>query len=81
VSWASPFGIGLGFLPRLTGACAAMYFLIATYLGGHFGNGFIWASEGGGWEYPALMIALFLVFTAIGATRFSLDGMMRNVGR
>jgi putative oxidoreductase len=74
-------GIGLGFLTRLAGACAALYFLIATYLGGHFGNGFIWASEGGGWEYPVLMIALFLVFTAIGATRFSLDGMMNSVGR
>jgi putative oxidoreductase len=74
-------GIGLGFLTRLAGACAALYFLIATYLGGHFSNGFIWASEGGGWEYPALMIALFLVFSAIGATRFSLDGMMRSVRR
>lgn len=71
-------GIGLGFLTRLAGACAALYFLIATYLGGHFSNGFIWASEGGGWEYPALMIAIFLVFSAIGATRFSLDGIMRS---
>jgi putative oxidoreductase len=71
-------GIGLGFLTRLAGACAALYFLIATYLGGHFSNGFIWASEGGGWEYPALMIAIFLVFSVIGATRFSLDGMMRS---
>jgi putative oxidoreductase len=74
-------GIGLGFLTRLAGACAALYFLIASYLGGHFSNGFIWASEGGGWEYPALMIALFLVFAAIGATRFSLDGTIRNVVR
>ena len=74
-------GIGLGFLTRLAGACAALYFLIASYLGGHFSNGFIWASEGGGWEYPALMIALFMVFSAIGATRFSLDDTLRSVVR
>ena len=71
-------GIGLGFLTRLAGICAALYFFIATYLGGHFSNGFIWASEGGGWEYPALMIVLFLVFAAIGTTRFSLDGTLRT---
>lgn len=74
-------GIGLGFLTRLAGVCAALYFFIATYLGGHFSNGFIWASEGGGWEYPALMITLFLAFSAIGPTRFSLDGVMRNAAR
>ena len=74
-------GIGLGFLTRLAGFCAALYYFIATYLGGHFSNGFIWASEGGGWEYPALMIALFLLFSVIGASRFSLDAALRRTVR
>ena len=74
-------GIGLGFLTRLAGFCAALYYFIATYLGGHFSNGFIWASEGGGWEYPALMIALFLLFSVIGASRFSLYATLRRTVR
>ncbi len=69
-------GIGLGLLTRLAGVCAALYFLIATIIGGHFFNGFIWASTGGGWEYPVLMMVLFLTYAATGAGAFSLDRVL-----
>jgi putative oxidoreductase len=71
-------GIGLGLLTRLAGICAALYFLIATLVGGHFSNGFIWASTGGGWEYPVLMMVLFLTYSATGAGPFSLDRVLRE---
>jgi len=74
-------GIGLGLLTRLAGLGAALYFLIATLIGGHFGQGFIWASPGGGWEYPVLMMVIFLVFAAIGGGRFSLDAALDDDGR
>ncbi len=73
-------GIGLGLLTRLAGYCAALFFLIATLIGGHFFNGFIWANPGGGWEYPVLMMVLFLTFTWRGAGRFSLDHVLTARG-
>lgn len=73
-------GIGLGTLTRLAGYCAALYYLICTLIGGHFFNGFIWANPGGGWEYPVLMMALFLTYAVRGAGPFSLDGVMAPKG-
>lgn len=66
-------GIGLGVLTRLAAPCAVLYILIATVLGGHFDLGFIWASPGGGWEYPVLMMVLFGSFVVTGGGRFSID--------
>ncbi|MEM7025828.1 MAG: DoxX family protein [Pseudomonadota bacterium] len=66
-------GIGLGVLTRLAAPCAVLYFMIATLLGEHFGLGFIWASPGGGWEYPVLMMVLFASFAVTGGGRFSID--------
>jgi putative oxidoreductase len=67
-------GIGLGILTRLASYCSALYFLVATILGHHFFLGFIWASPGGGWEYPLMMIVLLVCFALDGAGPFSLDG-------
>jgi putative oxidoreductase len=69
-------GIGLGILTRLAACCSALYFLIATLLGHHFFLGFIWASPGGGWEYPLMMIVLLISFALDGAGPFSLDGLI-----
>lgn len=71
-------GIGMGLLTRLAAVCAALYFLIATLIGGHFGLGFIWASPGGGWEYPVLMMVLFLSFLFTGGGAFSLDRVLQE---
>ncbi|ARQ01498.1 DoxX family protein [Pseudorhodoplanes sinuspersici] len=73
-------GMGLGLLTRLAAPCAALYFFIATVIGGHFHNGFIWANAGGGWEYPLLMMVLFLTFMPRGAGPFSLDGVIGRAG-
>ena len=69
-------GIGLGLLTRLAACCSALYFLIATILGQHFFMGFIWASPGGGWEYPVLMMVLLISFVIDGGGRFSLDDII-----
>lgn len=74
-------GIGIGFLTRLAALGATLYFLIATAIGGHFGAGFIWVSTGGGWEYPVLMMVLYLSFAYRGAGRFSADGALIDAGR
>jgi len=69
-------GIGLGLLTRLAAVCSAAYFMIATILGHHFFLGFIWASPGGGWEYPVLMMVLLISFLIGGAGPFSVDNVI-----
>lgn len=73
-------GIGAGLLTRLAAVCATLYFFIATVVGGHFGLGFIWASPGGGWEYPVLMMVLFLSYVVTGGGAFSLDRVLADKG-
>lgn len=70
---ASAIGVGLGVLCRLATVGASLYLLIASVMGHHFTNGFIWANPGGGWEYPALWIVIILSFFWRGAGAFSLD--------
>lgn len=72
--FAIVIGLGLGFLSRIGAVGAALYFLIATIIGGHFAAGFIW--DGPGWEYSALMISVFLCFAVVGPGRFSVDGVL-----
>ena len=73
-------GIGMGLLTRLAAVGATLYFLIATIAGGHFGLGFIWASPGGGWEYPVLMMILYIGFAVRGGGAFSLDSLFISSG-
>ena len=73
-------GIGAGVLTRLAAIGGTVYFLIATIIGGHFTLGFIWASPGGGWEYPVLMMVAFMSFAYRGAGRFSVDGALIERG-
>lgn len=74
-------GLGLGLLTRLAGYCSALYFLIATLIGGHFLNGFIWVNPGGGWEFPVLMMVMFVTFSVRGAGPFSIDGVLAEKSR
>jgi putative oxidoreductase len=67
-------GIGLGVLCRLAAVGTALYLAIASVTGNHFALGFIWASPGGGWEYPLLWTVLTVSFVYAGAGRFSIDG-------
>lgn len=65
--------VSCGFFTRLSSLCVLIYLMVATYLGGHFDNGFIWAGAGGGWEYPVLWAALLLCFSFFGPGYFSID--------
>lgn len=73
-------GIGAGLLTRLAGACATLYFFIATVTGGHFLSGFIWVAPNGGWEYPVLMMVLYLSYSVWGGGAFSLDRVLIDRG-
>lgn len=66
-------GVGLGLVTRFAAVGAALYMMIATLIGDHFSLGFIWASPGGGWEYPVLWAVLLISFAFTGGGRFSLD--------
>ena len=77
---AIAFGLGMGFLTRLAGAGAALYFFIASMVGNHFAKGFTWNQNGGGWEYPLLMLVLYLSFVVTGGGAFSLDGVLAQAG-
>ncbi len=66
-------GVGLGLLTRLAAVCSVIYMMVATIIGDHFSLGFIWASPGGGWEYPGFWSVLLLRCAFAGAGRFSLD--------
>ena len=73
IEFAAAVGIGLGLLTRLAAPATTIYLLVATVIGGHFTLGFIWASPGGGWEYPLLWSVLILTFVFGGGRWLSLD--------
>lgn len=74
---AIAIGVGMGFLTRLAGIGAALYYIIANQYGRHFEDGFTWNNlPVGGWEYPMLMIVFFASFVIAGAGKFSIDGWL-----
>lgn len=70
--------ISCGLLTRLGAICLFVYLMVATYLGHHFELGFIWASPGGGWEFPVLWSVLILSFCVFGANSFSIDQVLKD---
>lgn len=78
IELAGSFSLACGFLTRLGSVCLFIYLMVATVLGGHFHNGFIWANTGGGWEYPVLWAVLILSFAWNGANTFSLDAWIKE---
>ena len=75
---AGAFTISCGFFTRSGAVCIFIYLMVATYLGKHFTLGFIWASPGGGWEFPVIWGVLFLSFCIFGANSFSLDAVLKR---
>ncbi|MEM8702253.1 MAG: DoxX family protein [Pseudomonadota bacterium] len=73
IEFAACIGVGLGVFTRLAAVCTVIYLMTATIMGHHFLLGFIWASEGGGWEYPVLWSALILSFVFGGGRWLSVD--------
>lgn len=73
IEFFGSLAISCGILTRLGSLGLCMYLMVATYLGNHFKLGFIWASAGGGWEFPVFWAALILSFSLFGAGKFSFD--------
>lgn len=67
-----------GFLTRATSLVLFLYLMVASVLGHHFQIGFIWATPGGGWEYPFLWSMLILSFSILGAGEFSFDYIIQK---
>ena len=55
-----------------------IYLVVTAFLGHHFSDGFIWASPGGGWEYPVLWSVLVLTFAFFAPYKFSVDQFLLN---
>ncbi|MEM9105214.1 MAG: DoxX family protein [Pseudomonadota bacterium] len=73
IELSAAIGIGLGLFTRLAAILTVLYLMIATIMGHHFTIGFIWATSGGGWEYPVLWSVLILSFVFGGGRWMSLD--------
>ncbi|WP_152612125.1 DoxX family protein [Ruegeria sp. ANG-S4] len=73
IEFSAAIGVGLGLFTRLAAVLTVVYLMVATIMGHHFLLGFIWASPGGGWEYPVLWSVLILSFVFGGGRWMSLD--------
>lgn len=77
-------GIALivGIYPRLVGLLSLPILAGATWA--HISNGWLFSAEGGGWEFPALLVVLALAVILQGAGSFALrrlpiiDGIIPN---
>lgn len=78
IEFFGSLSIGMGFLTRTGALALGVYLMVATYLGHHFDLGFIWASQGGGWEYPVLWTTLIVSFSFFGGGGFSVDRVLRD---
>ncbi len=61
----------LGFLTRLAAGLSIPLLLGAVWA--HAGNGWVFSNTGGGWEFPALLVALAFIVTVQGGGAFSLN--------
>lgn len=60
----------LGAYTRLTALLSIPILIGATWT--HFGNGWVFNNEGGGWEYPALLAVIALIVAIQGAGSFAI---------
>lgn len=60
----------LGIYPRLVALLSLPILLGAAWV--HSGNGWLFSSEGGGWEFPVLLIVLAVVVAIQGAGSFAI---------
>lgn len=59
----------IGVYARLTALLSLPILLGATWA--HIGNGWVFSNEGGGWEFPALLVVLALVVALQGTGSFA----------
>ena len=67
---AGGIGLILGVYARLAAALSIPILLGAAWT--HFGNGWVFSNEGGGWEFPALLAILAIIVAIQGAGAYAL---------
>ena len=60
----------LGLYPRLVALLSLPILVGAAWV--HLGNGWLFSNEGGGWEFPVLLIVLAVVVAIQGAGSFAI---------
>ena len=78
IEFGGALSLSCGFLTRVGSIGLFVYLMVASYLGQHFSLGFIWASPGGGWEFPVLWSVLVISFAVFGSATFSVDGYLTD---
>ncbi len=78
IEFLGSLSLSCGFFTRIGSIGLFIYIIVAAILGHHFELGFIWASHGGGWEYPVLWAMLILTFSIFAPYKFSVDRFMLN---
>lgn len=66
----------LGLFTRLSALLATPIMLGATWA--HSANGWLFSNQGGGWEFPALLVALSIIVFIQGGGRFALSRLSTN---
>jgi putative oxidoreductase len=66
--------LAVGFLTRPIALMLAIEFVIITFW--HSGNGYSFSSAHGGYEYPLVLLVLYVAIFFRGAGRCSIDGMI-----
>ena len=69
----------LGAFTRLAAWLSLPILLGATWM--HLGNNWVFSAEGGGWEFPTLLVALALAVGFGGAGKYAIDNLdwMKNL--
>ena len=69
----------LGAFTRLAAWLSLPILLGATWM--HLGNNWVFSAEGGGWEFPILLVALAVAVGLGGAGRYAIDNLdwMKNL--
>ncbi len=67
---AAGIALIIGVLPRLAAALSVPILLGATWA--HIGNGWVFSNQGGGWEFPALLVVLAIIVAIQGAGTYAL---------
>lgn len=65
----------LGAFTRLAAWLSLPILLGATWM--HLGNNWVFSAEGGGWEFPILLVALALAVGFGGAGKYAIDNLDR----
>jgi putative oxidoreductase len=66
--------LALGFLTRPTALVFAIEMIVSVIL--HYPHGYTFAAPGGGYEFPLIMLLVFVAIFFRGAGRCSLDRMI-----